>query len=116
MTLDLSPSADEDQIEFVTACELNHLGGVQLRLDGIFYLWPGDYIQPLNQGRLFCVDYVEHVEDLFDSFTLARTSMLFGTVPQATVNLNDYFPGYVTVKAGEQRKKDQWHLYKSGTS
>lgn len=108
MTLDLSPDADEDQIEFVTKCELDHLGGVQLRLDGIFPLWPGDYIQPDNsKGRLFCVDHVEQIEDLFDSFTLVRSSLLFDTVQQATVHLNDYFPGYVTVSPGTQRQAER---------
>lgn len=121
MTMDLSPNAPEDQTEFATFYELDHLGGVMLRLDGLVPLWPGDYIQPVNKKQMLMVDNVEHVDDLFESFTLATTSVMFSNHTIYTTNLKDFFPGWVVIKAGMQRKMD-WALlwgdanYKSGTS
>jgi hypothetical protein len=117
MAINMSLDKEDDQLEFVTSVELDHLGGVVIYLNHLVNIWPGDYVQPINKAQMFMVEHVEQVEDLFENWTMVRTSLVFANQgSMLPVALNDFFPGYAIIREGMQRKQQRLLWYGNGSN
>ena len=103
------------------------LGGILVRLQGVCDIANGDRVETSNE-TMFRVESCEHVDDLFDSFTLVSVTLMLPSGP-LPVRLEKTLVGKVTIHLGIERAAERllWfgspstdltkkYLWKGGTS